>query len=333
MAKSCWPRRFPVAASADTRGEHLQRVVRELSLLVEVSAVFSLRTGGFMVMITSNVWQRVLAVQGFRSLGVLLATMSLCAITVRADEQDSGAPSAGSKAPTKRVVLIGHQPDHPPGTHLYLPECELLAKCLRQTAGVEAVVSDGWPSDPQVLEGVNAIVLYSSPGAEILLGGPQHDQFESLMKRGVGLVALHWATGLKDQNNEELGRRYMDYLGGLFSFAFSGLDISESKVEQIAPDHPTCCGWKGFSLLDEYYLNLKFLPEAKPVLQVSVKGQPQTVAWCYERPAAEGGRSYGNTLGHFHELFEREEFRRMLVNGILWAMHIEIPADGAPCKL
>ncbi len=153
------------------------------------------------------------------------------------------------------------------------------------------------------------------------------------MKRGVGLVALHWATGLKDQNNEELGNRYLSYLGGLFSVSFSGLDISESRVEQILPDHPICRGWKGFALNDEYYLNLKFLPEAKSILEVPVKGKQQIVAWCYERPNAEGGRSYGNTLGHFHELFDATEFRRMLVNGILWTMHSAIPPDGAPCKL
>ncbi len=263
-------------------------------------------------------------------LGVLLGYAS----TLHGDDKDRAATaSAAPESAQKKVVLIGHQPDHPPGTHLYLPECELLAKCLRQTTGVTAVVSDGWPTDPQVLADVDAIVLYSSPGAEILMGGPQAEQFERLMKQGVGLVALHWATGLKDQNNEELGHRYLSYLGGLFSFAFSGLDISESQVQQVEAAHPTCRGWKGFKLTDEYYLDLKFLPEAKSILQVPVNGKQQTVAWAYERPDAQGGRSYGNTLGHFHELFEREEFRRMLINGILWTMRIEIPEDGAPCAL
>jgi hypothetical protein len=41
------------------------------------------------------------------------------------------------------------------------------------------------------------------------------------------------------------------------------------------------------------------------------------------RPNSNGGRSYGNVLGHFHELFSREEFRRVLVNGILWNMQLK----------
>jgi type 1 glutamine amidotransferase len=250
-----------------------------------------------------------------------------------APEQPAGEPKGNSPDAKIKVVLIGHQPDHPPGTHLYLDECELLAKCLRQTPNVEAIVSDRWPTDPAVLENVSGIVLYSSPGAEIVLQGEHRAQFEELMKKGVGLVALHWATGVGDKDNQALADRYLSCMGGLFSFAFSGLDVSQSRVEQVDAAHPICRGWKDFDLLDEYYLDLKFLPEAKPILRVQVKGKPQTVGWAYERPDSNGGRSYGNTLGHFHELFERESFRRMLVNGILWTVRLDVPPEGAPCTL
>jgi aldose 1-epimerase len=37
------------------------------------------------------------------------------------------------------------------------------------------------------------------------------------------------------------------------------------------------------------------------------------------------------TLGHFHTLFLQEDFRRMLVNGILRTAHYEVPESGAPC--
>ena len=248
-------------------------------------------------------------------------------------EPQVGGTNAASSDAKIKVLLIGHKPDHPPGTHLYLEECELLAKCLRQTANVEAIVSDGWPTDPAVLEGVSGIVVYSSPGAEILLQEGHREQFEKLMKKGVGLTALHWATGIGDKDNQQLADRYLSCLGGLFSFAFSGLDISESRVEQVDAAHPICRGWKDFDLLDEYYLDLKFLPESKPILRVQVKGKPQTVGWAYERPDSNGGRSYGNTLGHFHELFARESFRRMLVNGILWTVRVDVPPEGAPCAL
>lgn len=259
-----------------------------------------------------------------------LATLVLglcCATTGATEPADSGGQDQ------VKVLLIGHQPDHPPGTHLYLEECELLAKCLRQSPHVEAVVSDGWPQDAALLQNVDAIVLYSSPGADLLLKGEHAETAQKMLKEGVGLVALHWATGVHGQEESQLGEQYLQQLGGLFCFAFSGLDISESKVEQLQPDHPVCRGWKDFVLTDEFYLDLKFLPEAKPLLKVSVKGKDHVVGWAYERPESNGGRSYGNVLGHFHELFQQEPFRRMLVNGILWAARCAVPEQGAPCAL
>lgn len=247
---------------------------------------------------------------------------------------DDGAKLA-AEAPGKpvKIVLIGHKPDHPPGTHLYLDECRLLAHCLQQTPGVRAVVSDGWPQDPQILQGVSAIGLYSSPGAEILFQGPQADQVDQLLRQGVGLTALHWATGIGDAQNEPLRERYLRALGGIFGFGWSGLDISRSRVVPADRQHPICRGWSDFDHQDEWYLDLKFSPTAQPLAQVRVKDKDQVVAWAYERPDSAGGRSYGNTLGHFHENFLQEPVRRVLVNGILWTARCEIPAGGAPCEL
>ena len=54
-----------------------------------------------------------------------------------------------------------------------MADCTLLAKCLRQTDGVETVVSNGWPKDPAVLKDVTAIVLETRLGGTVLLRGPQ----------------------------------------------------------------------------------------------------------------------------------------------------------------
>jgi type 1 glutamine amidotransferase len=277
-----------------------------------------------------NVQPNVRSWQTFACL--VLLSFALCAATIRAAEPACTAAD-GQRDGRVKVLLIGHQPDHPAGTHLYLEECELLAKCLRQSPNVDAIVSDGWPKDASQMQGLNAIVLYSSPGADLLLKGEHAEAVQKMLKEGVGLVALHWATGVQGQTESELGERYLRELGGLFCFAFSGLDTSESKVEQLQPDHPVCRGWKDFVLTDEFYLDIRILPEAKRLLKVSVKGKDHTVGWAYERPDSHGGRSYGNALGHFHELFQQEAFRRMVVNGILWAAHCDVPEQGAPCAL
>ncbi len=241
----------------------------------------------------------------------------------------------GEDRPAKKtkIVLIGHKPDHPPGTHLYLPDSHLMAKCLRQTPGVEAIVSAGWPKDPAVLEGVKAIVLYTSPGADILFKGPHADQADKLFQQGVGLVAIHWGTGIRDAKDEKLAECYLAHLGGLFGVAGSGIDFGASRVQVLDPKHPVLRGCGDYDLKDEWYLNLKFLPAAKPLLKVRVKDKDQVVAWVYERPDSKAGRSYGNTLFHFHENFAVEPFRRALVNGILWTAHCEIPEGGAPCAV
>ena len=95
--------------------------------------------------------------------------------------------------------------------------------------------------------------------------------------------------------------------------------------------HPICRGWKEYDLREEYYYKLKFLPEARPVLKAHVDKQDYPVAWVYDRP--DGGRSFGFVGGHFHDNFGKEEFRRAIVNGILWTARVEVPAEGAPVAI
>jgi type 1 glutamine amidotransferase len=70
---------------------------------------------------------------------------------------------------------------------------------------------------------------------------------------------------------------------------------------------------------------------AQPLIKVAAGGGEQIVAWTFERP--DGGRSFGTTLGHFHEVWRGESFRRLIVNAILWAAKLEVPAAGAPVAL
>jgi type 1 glutamine amidotransferase len=78
---------------------------------------------------------------------------------------------------------------------------------------------------------------------------------------------------------------------------------------------------------------VKFRPEAKPMAKVRVKDRDCVVAWAFDRPDSAGGRSYGNTLGHFHQNFGLEPLRKLMLDGILWTAHREIPAAGAPCAI
>jgi hypothetical protein len=241
---------------------------------------------------------------------------------------------AGGQARAKdqsiaKILLIGKAPDHPFGTHMYLHTQGMLAKCLQLTEGIETVVSDGWPADPATLKGVKTIVLYSTPGAEFLLDGPGSGAVHQMMRKGVGLVTIHWASSVFEENLDRLGERWMDYLGGSWVSNY-GLSTDTAMLKQLVPEHPICRGWKEYELLDEYYLK-PVITAGTPLLKVTTKGEEVIVGWAHERD--DNGRAYATTLGHFYKNFQVEAFRRTIVNAILWTAHVEVPPEGAPVNL
>ena len=240
-----------------------------------------------------------------------------------------GSPAILSQE-EKTILLIGHKPDHPPKCHEYLSTCELLAKCLRQTKGIKAVVSNGWPTDKKFLQQTDAIVLYTSPGAEIVLAEKSAADFEAMMKRGAGLVAIHWATGVHKKNIEQLGKRWYSSLGGGWPH-FAGITMGKSPLVQKNPGHPVCRGWKQYEISDEFYFAPVIHEKGEVLLEVTAKGKPLAVGWTIER--ADGGRAFGTTLGHFHRNFGLPPFRKMFINSIIWSAGLEVPAKGAPCKI
>ncbi len=237
-------------------------------------------------------------------------------------------PAALGAEPIK-ILLVSTKLDHPPASHMYAFECDLLGKCLTQTPGVEIVRAEDWPKDEKTLEGVKAIVYYSRPAGDIVLSPQHRESFKRLMDAGVGYTAIHWATDA----GKPFGQEYLGILGGWFHVDHCGLKVDTRPLVQIDPAHPICRGWKSYPLREEFYLNLKFHPEAKPILKANVDGKDQTVAWAFERKGPKGGRSFGTTLGHFHDNFTIPEFRKALVNGILWSAGVDVGDEGAKVLL
>lgn len=228
-----------------------------------------------------------------------------------------------------KILLCYTKPDHPYASHMYEFECRLLAKCLKQTEGVETVIVQDWPEDEATFDGVKTIVYYSRPAGDIVLHPQHRDKFKQLMKDGVGLVCIHWATGSNDANAPD----WTAALGGWFNRPPCGLKTTTSKLTQANAEHPVCRGWKDYDLRDEFYLDLRFHEDTQPLMTVEVNDKQQVVGWAIERKDEGGGRSFGTTLGHFHENFAIESFRRAIVNGILWTAHVEVPESGAPVAL
>jgi type 1 glutamine amidotransferase len=231
-----------------------------------------------------------------------------------------------------KILLIGKDPDHASNTHTYMADCTLLAKCLRQTDGVETVVSNGWPKDPAVLKDVTAIVLETRLGGTVLFRGPQRAQVDEMLKRGVGVAAIHWGTGAETPE----GGPWLQTMGGWFNAeadGFSSYLVQTSKLRQVDPKHPICRGWSDFDLHDEYYFKICFLPGAMPIMTTAIEGKDYPIGWVYERRNSNGGRSFSFVGGHFHDNFGIKAFRQAVVNGILWTAHMDIPEKGAPIAI
>jgi len=104
-------------------------------------------------------------------------------------------------------------------------------------------------------------------------------------------------------------------------------------VSVSAPDHPVCRGVKSMHFAsEEFYRRILFDESAgkiTPILTVgptAEKPSDEVVAWAFER--ASGGRSFFCTGPHFLSSFDNEDFRRLIMNAILWVADKEVPQDG-----
>lgn len=242
---------------------------------------------------------------------------------------------AWSAEPTE-ILLVATPPDHPWASHMYEFECGVLARCLEQTEGVTCRTRVGWPPERQTLDRLDAVVFYSRPAGELVLHPDHRKQFLDLMKRGAGFTAIHWGTGVgygELAEDPEIRELYKNLLGGWFRRPPCDIAFGTARLRQVDPEHPLCFGWREYEIYDEFYLNPVLHMRVNPVLQVKVNGEDNVVAWSFPRPSPYEGRSVGITLGHFHKNFEREDFRRTLVNGVLWTAGIHVPKSGAPAAL
>jgi type 1 glutamine amidotransferase len=268
----------------------------------------------------------------------------LCAIAV-------GAVTFGLCAADKKIVFIAGPPSHGPGEHEHRAGCLLLKSCLDKVPGVTAAVySNGWPADAEsALAGADTVVIYSDGGGgHPLLKDDHLKTIGDLMKKGVGLVCIHYAV----EPTKERGEKEMiDWIGGCFEVDRS-VNPTWLPTFKPLPEHPVTRGVKPFSIRDEWYFHMRFrdgmkgvtpiltaVPtedtmsrkdgshEGNPDVRAAVKrGDPEHVAWACER--ADGGRGFGWTGGHYHKNWGNDDFRKLVLNAILWTAKAEVPADG-----
>jgi type 1 glutamine amidotransferase len=233
----------------------------------------------------------------------------------------------------KKLLLVGHPPDgHPPTTHEYVAGLKVLTKCLAKVEGLEVTQVEAvgaWKDGPELMERADGVVLFVSEGAKWLQADPaRHKALAKVAQRAGGLAALHWGMGTREAGP------IADFLN-LFGGCHGGPDrkyvVTEVQAELPDPKHPIMAGIGPFKVKDEFYYRLKFvMPDGsvKPLLQVPIDGQKETVAWSWERP--DGGRSFGFSGLHFHDNWRLPEYRRLVAQGVLWTMKLPVPPAGLP---
>lgn len=272
---------------------------------------------------------------------------ALCCAALVSTSMLSALMLAGcAKPPAKKIVLIGGASSEGPGRHEYAAGVRRLQALIEATPqGQDAsivVFEKGWPEDPAALADASTLVLYFDGLDKHPLRNAEHRrQFEALMQRGVGLVALHQASTVPP-DDPQIGLQR--WLGAERVGMFDRTTETATLVPADAM-HPVNHGIDGFTYRDEFYPTLRFaqsgvVPLLRGILHVQyrqgasvVEDKPEatTVAWAYQRP--EGGRSFGYSGAHYLAALEQPMLRKSLLNAIFWTAGMEVPRQGADSTL
>ncbi len=261
--------------------------------------------------------------------------------------------AALSAADEAKVVFISGKPSHGPMKHEHRAGNLILAKALNAAdLDVNAIVlpENGYPKNPSVLEDAASVVVFCTGHRGHLLN-PHLEEFDALMQKGTGVVMIHWAT---EAEIGMPGKKFLEWMGGFCDLNWS-VNPHWTPNFKTFPDHPITNGVRPFSINDEWYYHMRFVEGMKgvtPILsdlpgpetlirpdgarsgnpdvrRAVANGERQHVAWAYERPGGKG-RGFGFTGAHNHVSWQDENFRKIVLNAILWTAGVEVPGNGVP---
>ena len=210
------------------------------------------------------------------------------------------------------------------------------------------VYLNGWPKEENAFNGAEAVILFMD-------GGGKHpvrnhlNQLAPLMDKGVGLMCMHYAVEVPIG---PVAKAFLSWIGGYYESGYS-INPHWTAKAILNKDHPISRGVGEFALKDEWYYNMRFREGMKDVVGVleavpddearsgstswprgpkkhivEASGRKETLLWATERP--DGGRGVGFTGAHFHWNFGDPNFRRLVLNAVVWTAGVEVPKGGVP---
>jgi len=244
----------------------------------------------------------------------------------------------------KKIVMVAGTPSHAKGDHEFNAGVKLLDKCLADKQGiVTASYFNGWPKDPTAFDNADTILLYmDGGGGHPVIQRNRLTEIDQLMKRGVGMACAHYAVEVpKEKGGPDLTK----WIGGYYETGYSINPHWDAEFSNL-PEHEVTKGVRPFTINDEWYYNIRFPEESavKPLLVATPPdrsrgteaakahpGRAEVVAWAVERP--EGGRGFGFTGGHNHENWGNDDFRKFVLNALLWTAGAEVPEGGVESQV
>ncbi len=245
----------------------------------------------------------------------------------------------------KKIVMVAGTPSHGPGDHEFNAGTMLLKKCLDEVPGVvSAAYYNGWPADPTAFDNADSILLYMDGGsAHPVIQRQRLAEIDQLMKQGVGLCCAHYAVEVP---REKGGPDLTKWIGGYYETGYSINPHWDATFSDL-PRHPVTRGVQPFTIRDEWYYNIRF-PEGESGIEPLLKAAPpdnsrgtaaakshpgrvEIVAWAVERP--DGGRGFGFTGGHTHTNWGNDQFRKLVLNALLWTAKADVPSDGVASRI
>jgi type 1 glutamine amidotransferase len=283
----------------------------------------------------------------------LLPAALLCAATL----------SGLAYAQDKQVVFIAGSKDHGfPGRHEYEKDLRVLAYCLENSSNLKGVTTKFYagkpPEDLTEIQDASLIVLEGSSDSYIREKHPlfpqdpsvnhgRYDQptqaylkqFNAIVKKGAGVAVFHYSLWVENWTARSY---YLDWIGGIWVQTASKNPSGQWKMELKNTDHPILRGVKPWEFREEVFYNpmLVDAPRRTDLVighPVDVRwwgGKsegPAVAAWAYAREGGGRGFAYGGL--DFHENMNIDNVRRFVLNGLVWAAGMEVPAGGVQCTL
>ena len=251
----------------------------------------------------------------------------------------------------KKLVLIAGRRSHGYNAHEHNAGCLLLARLLNENVPqiYATVYRDGWPKDPTAFDNADAIAMFCDGGGGHV--AMRHlDEVDAMARKGMGIACLHYGVEIPKGRP---GNSMLGWTGGYFETFWSVNPHWKAEFKQL-PKHPITRGVKPFAIDDEWYYHMRFVDGMKGVTAVLTaippdstrqrpdgphsgnptvrarKGMPEHVAWAYERPG--GGRGFGFTGGHWHYNWAHDDFRKIVLNALVWICGLEVPPNGVQSK-